>query len=76
MDHVTLRTSVAEFALDTKCDSIAKLKESYEQVIENASDKTWSQYWEDIRKPGEWVDYIFIQVILEFKESIQIELLC
>ena len=61
MNHISLRTEVSEFAVDSKCDTIAKLKESYEQVIETASEKSWLQYWTDMRRPGEWVDYIFIQ---------------
>ena len=66
MDHVNLRTSVAEFALDSRCDSICKLRESYEQVIQTSSDKTWIDYWAEARRPGEWVDYIFIQVTASY----------
>ena len=66
MDHVNLRTSVAEFALDSRCDSICKLRESYEQVIQTSSDKTWIDYWAEARRPGEWVDYVFIQVTASY----------
>ena len=62
MNHISLRNEVSDFAVESKCDTIANLKESYEQVIETASDKSWLQYWTDMRRPGEWVDYIFIQV--------------
>ena len=36
------------------------------QVIRAASDKTWGEYWEEARQPGEWVDYIFIQVTASY----------
>ena len=62
MDHLNLRQDVSDFALETQCDQIRQLRESYEQVIQTASEKTWLEYWEQARKPGEWVDYIFIQV--------------
>ena len=66
MDHVNLRTSVSDFAIETKCDAIEKLRESYEQVIGVASDKSWLGYWTEARRPGEWVDYIFIQVTASY----------
>ena len=66
MDHLNLRQDVSDFALETQCDNIQQLRESYEQVIQTASDKSWLEYWEEARKPGEWVDYIFIQVTASF----------
>ena len=66
MDHLNLRQDVSDFALETQCDHIQQLRESYEQVIQTASEKSWLEYWEETRKPGEWVDYIFIQVTASF----------
>ena len=66
MDHLNLRQDVSDFALETQCDNIQQLRESYEQVIQTASEKSWLEYWGEARKPGEWVDYIFIQVTASF----------
>ena len=66
MDHLNLRQDVSDFALETQCEHIRQLRESYEQVIQTASDKSWLEYWDQARKPGEWVDYIFIQVTASF----------
>ena len=53
MDHLNLRQDVSDFALETQCDHIQQLRESYEQVIQTASEKSWLEYWEETRKPGE-----------------------
>ena len=31
-------------------------------MIQEANERSWQEYWEEARRPGEWVDYIFIQV--------------
>ena len=33
------------------------------KVIGTANGRNWEEYWGELRKPGEWVDYIFIQVL-------------
>ena len=66
MDHVSLRLAVATFALETQCGNMTQLRDSYHQVIQSASNKTWEEYWEEARQPGEWVDYIFIQVTASY----------
>ena len=66
MDHVSLRLAVATFALETQCGNMTQLRDSYDQVIQTASNKSWEEYWEEARQPGEWVDYIFIQVTASY----------
>ena len=36
------------------------------QVIGTANGRDWQEYWGELRKPGEWVDYIFIQVTASY----------
>ena len=63
-----LRLKVTNFALKSRHATIADLKRTYEEEIQQVEGKSWTQYWNEMAQDGTWVDHIFVQVTAWYME--------
>ena len=56
-----LRRQVSHFALNSKHKNVNDYKRNYETIL-SKTDKTWTEYWENIERNETWVDSVFIQI--------------
>ena len=56
-----LRRQVTKFALNCQHKNVNDYKRNYETIL-SKTDKTWTEYWENMERNGTWVDSVFIQI--------------
>ena len=61
-----VRKKVTTFAVQSRHETIIKLKIMYEAELQNVNEKSWLQYWRDMASDGTWVDHMFVQMTAWF----------
>ena len=61
-NHRTLRTKVTNFAVKSRHLTILDYKANCFEATYDADRRLWSDYWNEMRQEGTWVDSTFVQL--------------
>ena len=67
-NHRAIRNGVTNFALTKKLKGIVDFKNNYGQLTKNIENRSWIEYWNQMRTEGVWVDHIFVQMAAWYLE--------
>ena len=60
-DPTLLREVVCSFIMNSRHPRIQEFKRRYKEVLSVIDQRNWIEYWNNMVRNYEWVDYIFVQ---------------